>query len=199
MSHPAVPLLSWLSVVIALQFLGGAPLLCLLLLTALLGGGVRRRWWKLLRRARWLLLTLWLILAYGTPGDAWQALSWAPTEAGIYEATLHAARLVAMLGALAALFDRLPRLQLMAALWAFLRPLGALRIEAERLVVRMALVFDYLDKAPPRQSWRHLLDESKPADDGLKLVRIELPLWSAADSGMVVGVAAIMATAVWLS
>lgn len=197
--HPAARLLSWLIAIVALQYLGWPELLCVVLAIAMAGDGVRRRWWTLVRRARWLLLTLWLILAYGTPGEAWRDLPWAPTEAGLYEASMHAARLAVMLGALAWLFDRLPHDRLMAGLWAVVRPLRRFRVDADRLVVRLALVFDYLEKAPPKGSWRHLLDESRHAAGGLDVVRIELPAWRMADSGMLLVVAMIMAAGVWLS
>lgn len=199
MSHPAASLLCWLITIVALQYLAWPALLAIALAIALAGTGARRRWWTLLRRARWLLLTLWLILAYGTPGEAWHNLPWAPTEAGMYEASLHALRLVIMLGALAWLFDRLPRERLMAGLWALIQPLCRFRVDADRLVVRLALVFDYLEKAPPKGSWRHLLDESQHAAGGLDVVRIELPRWKAGDTGALLGIVLVMAAGVWLS
>lgn len=199
MSHPAACLLSWLIATVALQYLGWSGLLALALVTALAGKGARRRWWTLLRRARWLLLTLWLILAYGTPGEAWRNLPWAPTEAGLYEASLHAVRLAVMLGLLAWLFQALPRGRLMAGLWVLVQPLRWLHIDADRLVVRLALVFDYLEKAPPKGSWRHLLDEHPWAAGGLDVVRIELPRWRPRDTGLVAGAAFVMLAGVWWS
>lgn len=197
MSHPGARLLSWLIAIVALQYFDWPALFALALAIALAGAGVRCRWWPLLRRARWLLLTLWLILAYGTAGEAWHDLPWAPTEAGIHEATLHAARLAAMLGALAWLFERLPRERLMAGLWAVCRPLRAGRIDADRLVVRLALVFDYLEHAPPRGTWRHLLDQPQHAGSGLDVVRVELPAWKHRDTAWLAGVVIVMAAAVW--
>lgn len=198
MSHPAARLLSWLIAIVALQYLGWPVLGCFALAIGLAGKGVRRRWWVLVRRARWLLLTLWLILAYGTPGDAWRDLPWAPTEAGIYEASLHALRLVVMLGSLAWLFEALPRDRLMAGLWSLIQPLRRFGVDADRIVVRLALVFDYLEKAPPKGTWRHLLDEPQHGEGGLDVVRIELPRWRPADTGLVLGVGLIMGLGVWL-
>lgn len=197
--HPSARLLSWLIAIVALQYMAWPALLCVALAIALSGDGARRRWWVLVRRARWLLLTLWLILAYGTPGEAWHDLPWAPTEAGLYEASMHAARLAVMLGALAWLFDRLPHERLMAGLWAVVRPLRRFKVDADRVVVRLSLVFDYLEKAPPKGSWRHLLDESRHAVGGLEVVRIELPAWRLLDSGVLLGAGVLMATAVWVS
>lgn len=198
MSHPAARLSSWLIAVVALQYLDWPALGGLATAIGLAGQGVRRRWWTLVRRARWLLLTLWLILAYGTPGDAWRNLPWAPTEAGVYEASLHAVRLAIMLGSLGWLFESLPMDRLMAGLWALVQPLRHFGIDADRIVVRLALVFDYLEKAPPKGTWRHLLDESRHAEGGLDVVRVELPRWKAADTGLVLGVGLLMGLGVWL-
>lgn len=198
MSHPAARLLSWLIAIVALQYLDWPALIGLALAIGLAGQGTRQRWWTLVRRARFLLLTLWLILAYGTPGDAWRDIPWAPTEAGIHEASLHAVRLAVMLGSLGWLFEVLPRDRLMAGLWALVRPLRRLGADADRVVVRLFLVFDYLEKAPPKGSWRHLLDESRHGEGGLDVVRIELPRWAPADTGLVLATALVMAMGIWL-
>lgn len=192
--HPAASLLSWLIAIVALQFLSWPGLAVLAAATLAAGGGVRRHWLLLARRARWLLLTLWLVLAFGTPGDAWLGIPWAPTEAGFHDSTLHAFRLLVMLGMLAWLFDRLPRRRLMAGLWALVRPWQRVGVAADRLVVRLALVFDYLEKSPPKGSWRHLLDDdgAHALDEGLDSVCIELPGWRPADSARVVGVLLLM-------
>lgn len=186
-------------IVLPLQFLGWPVLLVIVLGLAAGEVEVRRRWRTLLRRARWLLLSLWLILAYGTPGEAWRDFPWAPSEAGMHEASLHAARLVVMLGTLAWLFNSLPRERLMAGLWALLTPLRRFRIDADRLVVRLALVFDYLENSPPRSTWRHLLGESGHAASGLDVIRIELPRWQKVDSGLVLLTALLVGAAVSMS
>ncbi|MGE5490981.1 MAG: hypothetical protein ACM31P_06855 [Actinomycetota bacterium] len=199
MSHPAARLLSWLIAIVALQYLDWTALALFALALGLTGPEVRRRWWILVRRARFLLLTLWLILAYGTPGDAWHDFPWAPTEGGIYEATIHAVRLMLMLGSLGWLFRSLPKERLMAGLWSLVQPLRRVRVDVDRIVVRLALVFDYLEKAPPKGSWRHLLDESRHGEGGLDMVRIELPAWGLADTVSLVGLGAVMAAGVWLA
>ena len=199
MLHPAACLLSWLIMLAALQFLAWPALLAIGTLLALAGGDVRRRWWRLLRRARWLLLSLWLILAYGSPGEALFDLPWAPTDAGAIDAGLHVLRLVLMLGSLAWLFERLPQDRLLAGLWVVARPLGALGLDVNRLVVRLSLVFDLVQEAPRKGSWRQFLDEPPSGVDGAATVRLELPLWRMPDSGLLLGVALLLAAACWLS
>ena len=89
---------------------------------------------------RWLLLSVWLILAYGASGDALFDLTWMPTHEGVREATLHVARLVLMLGCLAWLFALLGNQGLLVALQSLLHPLSRFGLGSERLVVRLSLV-----------------------------------------------------------
>jgi hypothetical protein len=104
--------------------------------------------WLVCPPGRWLLLTLWLILAYNTPGEAWRDLAWAPTYEGIAEANLQAARLVAMLLlCLAWLFARLGREGMVGGLWGLLQPAQARGPGYRALVVRLSLVLDNLQDA----------------------------------------------------
>lgn len=185
--HPAAPLLAWLAATIAVQFVGWAGLLVLAGALVLAGTAVRRRWWCLVRRARWLLLTLGLILAYATPGEALIDAVWSPTDAGIEAAGLHGLRLGLMLGLLAWLFERLDRTRLVAGLWAAAQPGKAFGVAADRAVVRLALVFDYLEKEPPRGSWRQVLQDHGGDREGPEVIRLDLAPWNSADSRWLAG------------
>lgn len=198
MHHPACPLIVWLAATLVLQFLGWHGLLAVGAALACTGLPVLKRWGRLVRRARWLLATLWLILAYGTPGEAFFDLSWAPTDAGVAEGGVHVLRLALLLGLLGWLFERLDRPRLVAGLWVAARPLAALGVAADRLVVRLALVFDYLEHVPPRGTWRHLLDEANMPADGPAALQLEIPPWARRDTlllagaGMLLVIAAIL-------
>ncbi len=174
MFHPAAILLVWTAAVLALQFFGWSAL-ALVAAGLFLGGRavVLARWWRLLRRARWLLLTLWLILAYGTPGEVWFPADWAPTDSGVELAGLHVLRLGLLLGLLAALFETLDQKRLVSGLWALTRPISLLGIAADRLVVRLALVFDFLEHTPPAGNWRHLLRLASDDAPGPAVVSLE--------------------------
>ena len=115
------------------------------------------RWLGLMYRARWLLLTLWLILAYNAPGDAWLDQSWAPTYEGMAEGGLQVARLSVMLLWLAWLFVRLGREQLVSGVWGLLQPVSALGMQVERLVVRLSLVLENLQGPQEQGGWRRIL------------------------------------------
>lgn len=192
MFHPAACLIVWLLFAVAVQFFGWTPLAVSALIIAAAGIPVSRRWWKLILRAKWLLLTLWFVLAYGTPGDLWYGQGWAPSIEGIEAASLHALRLIVLLGSLAWLFMRLPRIQFISGLWVLARPFRPLGVDADRSVARLGLVFDYLEHAPPRGTWRHFLDVPDNQTETLETIRLEVPRWKIADSGFLVATGLIL-------
>jgi hypothetical protein len=179
--HPASALLICLTSIVAIQFFG--PVGLTLVLLALVVGGRRllTGWWALLRRMRWLLLSVWLILAYGTPGDAWHDVAWLPTYEGLREATLQAARLVLTVGCLAGLFALVGRDGLQAALISLLRPLARAGLATDRLVVRLSLVMDNLQSPLPAGAWRAMLHASAEAATEPTHLCVVVPAWRRAD------------------
>ena len=183
--HPSCALIIWLAAVIGVQFVGYAGLAALTALALLQAPALAGRWWGYVWRARWLLLTLWLILAYNTPGEALHDLAWAPTYEGMAEASLQAARLVAMLACLAWLFVRLGRQGMLGGLWGLLQPLRALGIDIERLVVRLSLVLDYLQVPPEKGAWRQMLAVQAPVSAGQETLCLDRVPWLRRDSVLV--------------
>lgn len=177
--HPGAQLLIWLECMLAIQFAVPSGLL-VIAGAALLVRGAWRKAWAYLRRARWLLLTLWLIIAYNTAGEAWLDQGWAPTYEGMREANLAALRLLAILVTLAALFARLGREGLQSALWGILVPFRAWGLEPERLVVRLALVMEGVEHLPQRGEWKKML-ESLPEPDQEGVMSLVLVHWRARD------------------
>lgn len=197
--HPAACLLSWFVLLVAVQFLSWLALLVVAAGIGVAGAGVCRRWWRLVRRARWLLLSLGLILAYGTPGEALFDLDWAPTYEGGVEAILHIFRLVLLLGSLAWLFERATREDLLAGLWYGVRPLRRWGLGAERGVVRLALVMDILQETPKPGNWRQLLEEPATAGtNNTTQVSITAQVWRMADTARVALLAAALVGMHWL-
>lgn len=179
--HPTAALILWSSAVIAVQYLAYPPLAAFAVLLGVLPG-VLRVWLGFVYRARWLLLTLWLILAYNTPGEAYADLVWAPTYEGIAEASLHAVRLLVVLGCLSWLLVRLGRDGMLAGLWGALAPARACGLDSERLLVRLALVLERLQEQPEKGAWRRLLHTTPDFAAGSAVVRLEYPAWRARDA-----------------
>lgn len=159
--HPSCALIVWLAAVIAVQSVDFFGIFLLAVAALVWAPAGIRPWFAYIGRARWLLAVLWLIMAYQTPGEAINDVAWAPTYEGLTEANRHVLRLVAVLAWLAWLFARCGRDGIVIGLWGLLRPWVRYGIDSERLVVRLALVLDNLEKPMEKGAWRHIL-----ADDG---------------------------------
>ncbi|MGA9394293.1 MAG: hypothetical protein WCA83_03770 [Azonexus sp.] len=179
--HPSTAMLITVIAIVAIQFVGLAGLVAVFGLQLLAGRHSIAGWWRLVRRMRWLLLSVWLILAYGVPGDALFEVSWMPTHEGIREATLHVVRLILMLGCLAWLFSSLGKQGLLVALHGLLHPLARFGIASERLVVRLSLVMQNLQNELPKGAWRNMLDGNAVHGAGPETLQVTMLPWRLVD------------------
>lgn len=180
--HPSTTLVAWFIAVLSVQFLGYAGLGLLSLVIFLSSPSACRPWLAYVHRARWLLLILWVVLAYNTPGDAFRDLSWAPTYEGLAAANLHAVRLVIMLACLAWLFERLGHAALLGALWGVLLPLRKLGLDIERLLVRLSLVLENLKSPQKKGAWKQMLAAQPDFTQGLSTLQLAQPVWRRLDA-----------------
>jgi hypothetical protein len=165
MFHPASLLLAWAAFAVLLPSLPLAVLGGLLLpaLTIALFAA-RRRTLALLRRSRWLLVSIAILFAFATPGllvPGWFGQV-GMTQDGVALAAEHLARLVLLLATLALLHERLGSTGFVSGLYWLMTPLGQWRNLRERIVVRLMLVVEKVESGK-NLGWRHWLDE---IDDG---------------------------------
>lgn len=156
--HPTTRLLLWLLSLVGVQCLDGWALAAAIVLLPALGRRIGRRTWSLVRRARWLLVSLIVILAWGTAGDPLWDAAYAPTRQGLAEAATHGGRLVLVLAAVAALLETMPLPEMFLASHALGRPLRRIGLDVDRGIVRLMLVLRYLERLPRPRDWRSLLD-----------------------------------------
>jgi energy-coupling factor transporter transmembrane protein EcfT len=156
--HPTTRLILWLLFLVAVQLLSGYPLAIVILLVPLCGKAVLKRGWLLLRRARWLLLSLFVILAWGSAGEPLWDSDLAPTQEGLSEALTHLGRLLLVLLAVAALLEKMSLPELFAASHTLFKPLRRLGLDPDRGIVRLMLVLRYVEKLPRPRDWRSLLE-----------------------------------------
>ena len=189
--HPAATLIAWLLALFSLQFFGyfGIGLLGLFILIS--APASIRAFLVFIWRARWLLLMLWIILAYNTPGEAFHDFAWAPTYEGLAEANLHAFRLLMILACLAWLFNRLGRDGLLSALWGLLLPFRFFGLDVERLLVRLSLVLERLQLPAEKGAWRRLLIAQPDFTQGPKVLHFSQPAWHLIDGVVVIFVSAL--------
>jgi hypothetical protein len=172
--HPASLLLAWVAAAVALQQL---PLSGLLFAAvwivpfAMLLAPLRA--WHMIRRSRWLLLSLALLFAFGTPGRVLPPIPWLTIE-GLQLAAEHLLRLSLLLLLLALLLQRLQLGRLMSGLFLLLAPLAPLGFDRRKAVARLTLVIDYVesDQAKTWRDWLAPAAEPAPAPVALALTPI---------------------------
>lgn len=177
--HPSFVLAFWLLAVLLIQvlpapWLSGASLVVLLVSEQ----PVRVSFMFLLRRSRWILLTLLLTFIFLTPGE--RLLPGFPGSLeGLHAAGEQLLRLLAVLLAVAWLVAGRPVEWLLSALWG---GLALARGDAgRRFIVRLALTLRYAAGDERRSSWRALLAASvggSAASDGrreITLAHVPLP------------------------
>jgi energy-coupling factor transporter transmembrane protein EcfT len=195
--HPAAQIVTWCLLVVILQFLKFDMLLLaagIILLLAMLLSAHKLR--QLLRRTRWIMLSLLLVYAYSTPGQ--QVLEafgvFSPSREGIGDGVLQLTRLLSALAGLAILLDRLHRKQLIAGLYTLFAPLQLIGVSRERVAVRLALTLHYAEVAMLRgtSTWQDSL-RSLFEPHGENSQNIELTLYRFGISdGMLVGFAVLL-------
>jgi len=169
--HPATLLVAWGGFVVVLQSLAitglawaAAAVLPLSLFLA------RRRSLLLIRRARWLLLSIAVLFAFATPGErlAEPFGGLGVTHDGLKLALEHVLRLTLLLASLALLHERLGNEGLIGGLHWLMAPLAGQRELRERIVVRLLLVLDYVE-SEPKGGWRGWLQGEASGPERLSL------------------------------
>lgn len=186
--HPATQILAWCLLVAAMQLSAQGVLLIVAGLVLLCAFAVsRRKFVQLVRRTKWIMLSLLLIYAWSTPGQPLpEALGMlAPTREGLADGVLQLTRLLAALAALAILLDRLHRQQLIAGLYALLAPLQWLGVPHERFAVRLALTLHYAETAVLHEThnWRDALRNLfEPHGEAVRHMELPLHRFGAGDA-----------------
>jgi len=187
MPHPAAQILVWLALAFLAQRL--LPLSLSLFSLLLLGIALRlcaKQLLKLLKRTRWILLSLLVIYAYSTPGaaliGAWGV--YAPTREGLLEGALQLGRLLAMLSGLAILLSLLNREQFICGIYALAYPLRWIGISRERAAVRLALTLQYAEPTmgDTAADWRGAIRRAlaRPATEAGQ-IELQQPAWRSID------------------
>jgi energy-coupling factor transport system permease protein len=171
--HPAVLILLWAFLVVAMQVQGATALLAtglpLMVVAAILCSGQLA---MLLQRTRWIMASLLLIYAYVTPGEPlWIGAGMvSPTREGLSEGLLQLARLAFSLTGLSIVLHLLSLSELIGGVYALTHPLRYVGVSPERIAVRLALTLHYVESALREvdSDWRACLDKT------LEVAHVEL-------------------------
>lgn len=160
MLHPTVRLIVWGVMTALVQWLqpGGLLLAC----AVALGTGAwlaPQRLGLLLKRTRWLIVSLVLLFALATPGIYLLPPlgSLGPTEEGVRVGFEHLMRLLFVLASLAVLLQITGVEGLVAGLHGLLLPFSWLGLDRGRVAMRLMLVMHYVEQSPPGRHWREWL------------------------------------------
>lgn len=184
--HPAVQLFAWMALVISVQIL--SPLLvflfcALLTLSAFKLSG--ERFAQLLRKTRWIAVSLLLIYAYTSPGELlWAQLGiLSPVYEGVIQGLLQLARLIIVLAGLAILLTQLTQSQLISGLYTWLKPLDFLGGARKRAAIRLALTLSYADHAlNDMANWKDNLEHMiAPQRSSAGSVELTVKNWTKSD------------------
>jgi energy-coupling factor transporter transmembrane protein EcfT len=134
---------------------------------------------KLLFRSRWLLLTLFTIYAFTTPGEylpGWE--SYGLTYEGLRQGALQAMRLTIMLAGLALLLGTTGRDALMAGIYRLISPLRVFKVSPARFTARLWLTLHYVELERPQHKlpfWQRFEQVSAQLPEQIAHVRFEVP------------------------
>lgn len=171
MLHPASFLVLWGGFAIALQAVALPYLPVIAAVTLLLGTlKAKDRLWRLLRRSRWLLLSLAVLFLFFTPGEYLTGPlgSIGVSYEGMAQAGLHISLLLALLACLAVMHEGIGTTGILAGLYGVLRFFGI----SHAAVVRLSLVLDFVEK-PPAGGWRGWLAAARD-EEGDAVVSLRL-------------------------
>ncbi|MCM8593752.1 hypothetical protein [Accumulibacter sp.] len=193
--HPSARLLVWLLAVVAIQSLDGRFLWLLVPVIPLFGRAALRRCGQLVARSRWLLASLWLILAWGVPGEAIWDAPLSPSREGVFDASVQLARIALLLFSVAVLRQTMALPELMTGIHRLLGSLRPLGLNPDRGVVRLLLVLEYLDQAPRPAVWHELID--MPESSAGEVFELRDPPFSNADRLTIALVFACLGVLAW--
>ncbi len=153
--HPALQISTWCLLIAWMQRLDFYALFfvaSVMLVTSAYCAA--RQLMQLIRRTRWILLSLLVIYAYATPGEALLPLlgNWSPVREGLQDGAAQLLKLLAALASVAILLQKLSRAELIAGLYSLFAPLKFLGISRERCAIRLALTLHYAEVAMLRKN-----------------------------------------------
>jgi len=154
--HPASLILIWLAFAFCVPWLQPVELSVIVILFSLpLLLKHSDQYLKLLRRSRWLLISLFLVYAFVTPGVAVLG-AYGPGQEGLLSGGIQALRLLALLATLALLLATTSRDRILAGLYFLLRPFGLIGVDVDRVAARIWLTLHYAEQSGSRNSseWR---------------------------------------------
>lgn len=193
--HPASRILIWLAFAFCIPWLRFSELAGIVLLLSLpLFLKHSAQYLKLLRRSRWLLISLFLAYAFATPGEAIIPAfgDYSPSRDGLLSGGFQALRLIALLAGLSLLLAMSPRDQILAGLYVLLRPFARLGLDVDRIAVRIWLTLHYAE-SPGTGGWKARLQTAlQDREPEMRSVKLETGRLSRLDYAVLCGAVLVL-------
>jgi len=169
--HPFVKMLMFLLILLVASIVDNQLLILIMLVLSVMAVKLQFKvFFATLKRMRWLFLSIFLIYAFGTPGEMVPPfpLSLAPSYEGLHLGLLQISRLLIALAALNVLLATSTKEELMLALYILLQPLKYAGLDVEKFSVRLLLTLNYVDelaiKGKTSFSFKHFHDIHRELD-----------------------------------
>lgn len=146
--HPFVKILSFILIILLTNIVHGQLVWMICFLTCAVAVWISGNdFLRATRRMRWLFISIFIIYAFGSPGEYVQYFpnNLSPTFEGISLGLLQIAKLLTAISALMVLFGSCSKDQLLSALNHLLSPLEMLGFNTNRFIVRLVLTLNYVE------------------------------------------------------
>lgn len=192
--HPAVSILSWLILALAIELASTAQLLWFAALALLLiaRADAASRFVQLSWKARWLWLALIIMYAWTVPGTLLWPHDWSPTREGLLTGTTRIARLLLMLAVLARLLSEFSARQLSGGIYLLSKPLGWMGLDRRALAVRLALTLEHMEQPAREGNWLERLQSPMQKTSGPDEIRVAIALAGKQDVMIFLAAAALL-------
>ena len=171
--HPLVKILCFMLVLLLTSMASATGLFLLLIFFCLIFLGIKNKsFLHAVRRMRWLLLSLMIIYAFGTPGELIPLfpINFSPTYEGLLLGWLQIEKLLIALAALSLLLISSSRGQMLLGLYMLLMPFKFIGLNIERFAARLMLTLDYVEELAVNDHYDfNQLDDIHASVEGLPL------------------------------
>lgn len=159
--HPFVKILCFIMLLLLSNVLSKQMifLLCILLIVFALKLDLDK-FLRVVKRMRWLFLSIFVIYAFGTPGEYLEYFpnNYAPTFEGISLAVLQITKLLIALASLSIIFSTSSKEDLMLGLYMLLSPLKMLGLNVQRFSARLLLTLEYVEALAEKGDFKSSLN-----------------------------------------
>ena len=176
--HPFVKILCFIMMLLLSNVLGISMIWLLCILVTVFALKIHYiKFLRVIKRMRWLFISIFIIYAFGTPGEYIQFFpaNYAPTFEGCSLGALQIAKLLIALASLNILFSTSSKEDLMVGLYLLLSPLKLARLNIERFTARLLLTLDYVEELTGKDKYKFnfsQLDELYSVADNLQLQKV---------------------------